>query len=577
MKIIKKFEINGITGELAENINNNWLIGLRQTNPAILDMFAERDIRPYRDLLPWSGEFAGKYITGAYYIYKLTYNEDLYSYILKFIDELITYQDTDGYLGCYQKDCRLTGAFSQSPDKTGETWDAWAHYHIMYGLMLWYEETGKEEYINVIYRIADLFINKFYNNKPNLVSIGWAETNLAPYHMFAKLYRVTKDEKYLKFAKLIEDDLSDERAGNYINHALNGLEYYQCPKPRWESMHIIAGIAEMYKATGDEKYLQAVKQIVYSILKTDIHNTGGFSTKEEAIGTPFADGAIETCCVIAYNALVIEILDLVKDIKLIDFLELSHYNAVMGSFSPSGHWSTYDTPMDGTRNANFHQIWFQCRSGSPELNCCSVNAPRGVGMLSEWAITNAGNYIDENILYIHFFEQCKIITNNGVSIEIDSEYPANGNVKIRLKSENNQKIAIRIPLWSKNTTLKLNGQLINVEAGSYAYLSKHWNDNDQIEIIFDFTVYFLHGKEKYEGKSSIYYGPLLYGCDLALNKDFDFNNLPELTLHDLQQLKPQLNNDGRITVKLPCGIILSDFYRLGCTGSEYKTWLNVIK
>ena len=47
--------LTGPVRELAEGIARNWLIDLRRTNPAILDMFHERDLRPYRDLLPWSG------------------------------------------------------------------------------------------------------------------------------------------------------------------------------------------------------------------------------------------------------------------------------------------------------------------------------------------------------------------------------------------------------------------------------------------------------------------------------------------------------------------------------------------
>ena len=66
LSLTGKLIIKNETGNLADNIINNWLIGLRETNPAIIDMFYDRDKQPYRDMLPWSGEFAGKYITGAY-------------------------------------------------------------------------------------------------------------------------------------------------------------------------------------------------------------------------------------------------------------------------------------------------------------------------------------------------------------------------------------------------------------------------------------------------------------------------------------------------------------------------------
>ena len=69
---LKELHLHGQTGQLADRIIQHWLLGIRETNPAILDMFRDRDHRPYRDLLPWSGEFAGKYLTSCAYMYRLT-------------------------------------------------------------------------------------------------------------------------------------------------------------------------------------------------------------------------------------------------------------------------------------------------------------------------------------------------------------------------------------------------------------------------------------------------------------------------------------------------------------------------
>ena len=154
----KQIRIAGYAGELAENVISNWLLGLRESNPAILDMFHERDLKPYRDLLPWSGEFAGKYMIGAYYIYKLTLNKKLYLYMQKFIDELITCIAEDGYIGCFQKECHLTGAYSQTPESRGSTWDAWSHYYIMYGLFLWSELYRCDQLMQAVCKIAVSFL-----------------------------------------------------------------------------------------------------------------------------------------------------------------------------------------------------------------------------------------------------------------------------------------------------------------------------------------------------------------------------------------------------------------------------------
>ena len=54
--------------------------------------------------------------------------------------------------------------------------------------------------------------------------------------------------------------------------------------------------------------------------------------------------------------------------------------------------------MDGVRKASAHEIVFQAREGSPELNCCSVNAPRGIGMLSDWAVM-----VDDDGYVLNFY------------------------------------------------------------------------------------------------------------------------------------------------------------------------------
>src|SRR5438552_5594991 len=59
------FRFDGRLGEYLRAITDNWLLRAPDDNPAMLGMFADRDRPPYRDLLPWSGEFAGKYLTSA--------------------------------------------------------------------------------------------------------------------------------------------------------------------------------------------------------------------------------------------------------------------------------------------------------------------------------------------------------------------------------------------------------------------------------------------------------------------------------------------------------------------------------
>src|SRR4029079_6255926 len=128
------------------------------------------------------------------------------------------------------------------------------------------------------------------------------------------------------------------------------------------------------------------EHIWWSIAEGDRHNTGGFSSGEAATGSPYDSGAIETCCTVAWMALSVDMLRLTGNPVVADELEWSAWNAALGAQHPSGRWWTYNTPMDCQRTASARAIVFQALAGSPELNCCSVNGPRSLCLLADWAV-----------------------------------------------------------------------------------------------------------------------------------------------------------------------------------------------
>lgn len=562
--IVSHCQLKDDVGALAAKMTERWLLSLRETNPAILAMFRERDTLPYRDLLPWSGEFAGKVLTGEVLVYRLTGQQKLLDEIIAFTEELISCIDANGYCGCFSKACRLTGACSQAPNVMKTSWDAWSHYHIMYALVLVYEQTGEARFLNAAEKIAGLFLRTFYTGRQRLIDIGSAEMNLSPAHVFCILFRITQKPEYLAFAKNVLSDLSAPEAGDYLNHALKNLPFYQSRKPRWESMHTILAFPEMYHATGDKKYKEAALQILHSILTTDIHNTGAFSTGEQAVGSPYREGSIELCCVIAFNAFAFSAYCLNGDPSIADYLELSFYNAILGSYSTSGHWATYNTPMDGIREASFHTLHFQSRPGSPELNCCSANAARGIGNLSEWMLTE-----QNGAFFLNYYGASEIKTQSGLFICVTGDYPASAKVAIKMHSIHEQTVYLRIPKWSTQTAVKIGDQLFKPQAGYFPVSVK---GIVELYVLFDFTHYLLEGGEQYKGRVSIYYGPILYGRDLTCNTPHE-----EVCADLLFRAKPKRNHDGSIGVFLPDKTELRDFAHLGATGCAYKSWLTLKK
>src|SRR5688572_15249614 len=67
-----KFNLSGWIGNYLKAVSEQWLKVAPFSNPAMLEMFRDRDREPKRELKPWSGEFAGKYLTSAVQVYRLT-------------------------------------------------------------------------------------------------------------------------------------------------------------------------------------------------------------------------------------------------------------------------------------------------------------------------------------------------------------------------------------------------------------------------------------------------------------------------------------------------------------------------
>ena len=512
-----RFEFHDITHDYLTAFTKNWLIGIDERNPAVFEMFADRDKKPYRSLLPWSGEFAGKYLTHAVQILRLTNNQDLRDYLQGFVDKLVSMQASNGYLGPWPKECQLTGkAPGDAPNKHGhDTWDTWNHYHIMVGLLMWYEDTQDAKALRAAERIGDLLCETFSGQPGKLVGIGSPTMNLAPVHSMCLLYRSTGKAAYLNLAKEIAEQ-EFPLAGDYVRTALAGKEFYQTPLPRWESLHPIMGIAELYAITGDEEYKEAFEHIWWSIVKLDRHNTGGFSSGEQAHGNPYHRGAIETCCTVAWSAMSVEMLRLTGNSIVADELELTLWNATLGSLSRSGKWSTYNTPMEGRQVPNTTDIAFQIRPGSEELNCCSVNAPRGLGMISDWAVMTDGDG-----LVLNWYGRSTLkaqLKDVSVALEQKTDYPRSGKIQLTVTPDAAEpfSLKLRIPYWSRKARVTVNGQAVEgVHAGSYLALNRTWKQGDLIEIDLDMSPHYWAGEREYAGKASIYRGPIL----LAYNPD----------------------------------------------------------
>jgi DUF1680 family protein len=530
-------------------VTDNWLLRAPLDNPAMLDIFRDRDKQPYRNLLPWSGEFAGKYLTAGTQVLQLNNDPRLRAHLEKFVKDLIALQADDGYLGPFPKDFRLTGKAPNCP----ATWDAWGHYHIMLGLLLWHDLTFDEKALTAASRIGDLLCNKFLDPQKHMLDMGSSEMNHAPIHSLALLYRKTGQKRYLDLATKIVDEFALPGGGDYFRVGLSGKAFYQSPKPRWESLHPIMGLAELHRITGNNDYRKSFEQLWWTIAQYDRHNNGGFSSGEQAQGNPYHGGAIETCCTIAWMALSVEMLRTSGNSLVADELELSTLNQVLALHSPDGKWCTYNTPMDGARIPSTIDIAFQKRPGSEQLNCCSVNAARGFGLISQWALMQE----KDDTLVLNWYGPSTMTTTiagTPITIEQETHYPREEwtIIKVNPKQPTKFQLKLRIPQWSTDNSIYINGhrQPEKITPGAYFSITREWKSGDQITLDLDFTPHIWAGEKECAGKVSLYRGPILLAVNLP-----DKTPLPTLNANSLNTLN------------------LIDYASAGANGVRYATWL----
>lgn len=563
--------LEGEVGRRTEAVLGNWVLPMPDANPALLEMFRLRDREPaYANPVPWAGEFVGKYLQSAIQLLQFTDNPALKVRVESTIAELIATQSPEGYLGPFRKDERLLGH-----------WDLWGHYHVLYALDAWYRATGDQAALDAATKAADFICDTYLDTSRRVFDADSHEMNMAIMHALGILYRETGNERYYRLMKEIEKDWEKAPAGDYFRTGVAKVPFYKTPKPRWESLHSMQGLGELYRISGDTQYRDALLHFWHSIRENDIHNAGSFSTGEGAIGNPFKPGAIETCCTVAWIAYSVDALRLSADSKIADAIETATLNTVLGYEHPSGRWCTYDTPMDGKRPASAHTIVFQSREGTPELNCCSVNGARGLSMIADWGVLDG-----KEGLYLNYYGPGHIhaATKERGTWAFDQEtaYPVDGDIKIHVTpgSDAETTVFVRIPEWSQQTAAAVNGEAIpNAAAGQYLALTRAWKKGDTIELGLDMSFRALAGDGFVDFKGSLFRGPLLLAYDQKHNTT-DPAGIPALDLKNLHA-KP-VTTDARfqpmVLLEFETGgapLFLTDFATAGAHGTYYQSWLPI--
>ncbi len=565
------------TGRLAERLLRHkeaWALRIFERNSGLFSAFDDPENSSVHKT-KWHGEFPGKLLTGISQLYHIFGTEDIRALGDHFVARFQSAQAEDGYLGPWSRLDRLDGACKK--------WDTWGHYHCIYGLYSWYRMTGNRDALDVALRAADFLYQYFIGGNRTFIAQYFPECNFAISHIFAMLYREVKDLRYLEAARRIVDveweleyyngDRERFLCVDWLNNAMNGKAFYQSNQPRWESLHTISTLADLWIVTGEQRYYNGLERIWQSIVDYDLHNFGGFGTGEAAEGKPFQGGS-ETCNTCAWMALSTEYLKVSRNCAAVDELERSYYNAALGSLDEDIYFS-YMNNMSGKRARAAQVLAPQSFVGAPDMSCCQANGLRGMTQIVEWAFL-----VDEKNVYINSYAPCnaeiRLPNGEGATLSIDSDYPRNGQIKISFKKITPAEftVMLRIPKWSKETNVIINDRVIpGVTAGEYLPVHQAWTKERTIAINLNMDLQIMIGLDECAGKSSVFRGPLLLAASWQ-----DGVPSPTLTLS-----RAGLRFEGADSKALLCGRLISDSGEIEVidyadaytAGWRYETWLTV--
>lgn len=534
------------------------------------------------------------------------------------IIELIGHaQHKDGYLNTY---------FTvKAPEKRWtnleEAHELYCAGHMIEAAVAYAECTGKTKLLEIMCRMADHIYKRFIEEGTEGYP-GHPEIELA----LMRMYRFTKNEKYRELAEHfvnvrgVDSDYFIKESERYNwtvwGNDCQNKEYAQNHLPVREqtkavghavrAVYLYTGMADVAHETDDMELKNACKRLWENITQCRMYVTGAIGSAYE--GEAFTEDYhlpndtvyAETCAAIGLIFFGRKMLDLEKDSNYADTMERALYNCVLAGMQLDGKKFFYVNPLEvipgisGKAVTHRHALpqrpnWFPCA-------CCPPNIARLLSSLGSYAWG-----IDGSTIYSHLYIAGTLDLTDTLhcKINVETQYPYDNSVIYHIIPENDtalMTLAIRLPQWSKETIITLNGKKCGCEIrNGYAYISKAFTSTDELIVTFDMSVKRIFASSKVSadnGKAAFSRGPLVY-CAEGIDNDDDIlgvsvkkNALVEVSASDRLNGIAEITIDGYRTAASaslyslerpkaePCRLKLIPYYAWGNRGlTQMRVWL----
>src|SRR5690606_33744012 len=155
--------------------------------------------------------------------------------------------------------------------------------------------------------------------------------------------------------------------------------------------------------------------------------------------------------------------------------------------------------------------------------CCTSNMHQGWPKFAQNLYYASADKGVASLIFSASSAKVKVGANDD-EVQIDQEtfYPFEEQISLRIQHANKNGITfpyhIRIPSWTKNPQISINGKVIQetIKPGEIFRIERTWANKD--EIILNFPMEFNY-QEYNEGSRSVERGPLVYVLDIAAQKN----------------------------------------------------------
>ncbi len=462
----------------------------------------------------------------------------------EWIDKIAAAQQPDGYLNTYYT--------LDAPDKRYTDMSMHEDYnngHLIEAAVAYFNATGKRKLLDVAIRWADHFDGLFGPGKRDWVT-GHQELELA----LVKLYKVTKNERYLKLADWLLSERGKRLAKGYTWTDWKDTAYAQDILPVKEqtqitghavrAMYMYTGAADVAALTGDQGYMNAMKKVWEDVVYRNMYITGGIGSAGSNEGfsqdydLPNEQAYCETCASVGMVFWNQRMNALTGESKYMDVLEKSLYNGALDGLSLSGDRFFYGNPL-ASRGQHARREWFGTA-------CCPANIARLVASLGDYIYAK-----NDRDIWVNLFvgSDTKILLGkNEVALKMETNYPWTGNIKLNVDPSKKEKFGIRLrmPAWATRAgdagelyttkkddlpvtplTITVNGLpfTYRIENG-YAIVEREWKKGDVMAYSIPMQVERIEAKPELkfnEDRIALQRGPLVYCIEGADNNGHAWN------------------------------------------------------